>query len=749
MIRKISLKNVASYSADEQIVEPSKVNFLFGLNGSGKTTLSRYLASPTDEKYRDCQIDWDGAQIKCAIYNRDFVKDNFNETVPGIFTLGEGTIETKKLIKRLTDEIAELDKIKDSKTKELEGVDLCGGYKKQLQDHEDSYAIKFWDIKQKLDNEESPMLKAIAGVLGSKARFKERVLSENTSNKSELLDKAYLEEQSARLFGASAEKALSITSPSFVDILFYENDEMLKTIVVGKENVAISGLIQKLGNSSWFSQGRQYLDESDGVCPFCQQKLPEDFEKQIEEYFDETYKNNIDKISSLKNKYDLAAERIVASLQELVISPNSFLDTALLEKTFATLKTIIEENKKKLSEKASSPSNVVSLDTIKEVSERIDAIIGNANKSIREHNARIDNIREEKKKLTSEVWKYILTQLSADIVMYSTRKVEIEKCIKDAQTALDNAEKTQKTKSRELREAEEKLTSIIPTAKDINAMLKNYGFDSFKLNVDDKNKTYQFVRSNGEPAFESLSEGEKNFVAFLYFIHTLRGNTEESGHEDDKVLVIDDPVSSLDNDVLFLVSTLIRNMLKYIYSEESSVKQIFILSHNLYFFKEVSYEKGLSKKKTGYWMITKANNISKITAYSENPVSSTYEMLWAEVMRAKENPSACNTLTLANAMRRIIEHYFKFLGGEDLSKFHLQFSDGDRHIFKSLISWMNSGSHSAFDDFSATTTIYDVGRHLAVFTELFKKTNHISHYKMMMKIKTEETDNGQAENAQP
>ena len=742
MIKTLLLKKVASYNDEGQLIEPLKVNFLFGLNGSGKTTISRFIASPADDKYSSCQLTWDSSPIKCAIYNRDFVADNFSETVPGIFTLGEGTIETKELIARLTNEIAELEKLKDSKTKELDGTDSCVGYKKQLHNHEDSYVVRFWDIKQKLDREKSPLLKAIAGVLGSKERFKERVLTEYTSNKSDLMDKSHLEEQVARLFGTSVEKAPAIPLPSFKEILSYENDVILKTAVVGKENVALSGLIQMLGNSAWFSQGRQYLGKSDGVCPFCQQKLSEDFEEQIEEYFDETYTNNMAKISSLKSRYDSAAERIVANLQELVASQNSFLDTTLLEKALVALTARLEGNKQKLSEKVSSPSNVVLLDTLKEVSDSIETIIENANKSIREHNARIDNIKDEKEKLTSKVWKYILTQLSADIVMYSTRKAEIEKCIKDAQTAFNDAEKTCKTKSRELREAEEKLTSIIPTAKGINAMLESYGFSSFKLKVDDENKTYQFVRANGEPAFESLSEGEKNFVTFLYFIHTLKGNTDESGHEDDKVLVIDDPVSSLDNDVLFLVSTLIRDMFKAIYSGESSVKQIFILSHNLYFFKEVSYEKGLSKKKTGFWMITKSDNVSRITAYSENPVSSTYEMLWAEVIRANENPGACNTLTLANAMRRIVEYYFRFLGGKDISQFHLQFPDGERQIFKSLISWMHAGSHSAFDDFSATTAIYSAENHLKVFRDLFEKTNQIEHYNMMMKIKTEDELHG-------
>ena len=153
------------------------------------------------------------------------------------------------------------------------------------------------------------------------------------------------------------------------------------------------------------------------MCPFCQQKLPEDFENQIEEYFDATYKNNIKKIDSLQHKYDLEADRIAASLQELVDSPNNFLKTALLEKALTTLKTEIESNKKKLSDKVSTPNNTVSLVPLKEVAESIETIIGNANKSIREHNAHINNIKDAKEKLTSKVWKYILTQLSADIEM--------------------------------------------------------------------------------------------------------------------------------------------------------------------------------------------------------------------------------------------------------------------------------------------------------------------------------------------
>ena len=95
-------------------------------------------------------------------------------------------------------------------------------------------------------------------------------------------------------------------------------------------------------------------------------------------------------------------------------------------------------------------------------------------------------------------------------------------------------------------------------------------------------------------------------------------------------------------------------------------------------------------------------------------------------------------LFFSSSSRRIIEYYFSFLGGEDINQFHTKFPDGERQVFKALISWANSGSHSTFDDFSAATALYDPEKFLCVFKKLFFETNHISHYNMMMKIKVED-----------
>ena len=297
MIDKIIVKNTASYQNDAgQMLAPKEVNFVFGLNGSGKTTISRLIASPSSVKFSDCHISWKGSPLKCLVYNQDFVKKNFSETVPGIFTLGESAIETKNKINDLTTEIENLRKTIDQKNKEIDDSEDENSYRPRLRKLEEIYTNKFWQIKKKLDEENSCILRAITGVLGSKERFKEKLLLENATNKADLLDQDQLESLSTHLLVSSVEKKELITIPNCEELLAIEGDDIFKTAIVGKENVAISELLHKLGNSSWFSQGIQYLDFSEGLCPFCQQKLPDNFNQQIEDYFDKTYENNIKKI---------------------------------------------------------------------------------------------------------------------------------------------------------------------------------------------------------------------------------------------------------------------------------------------------------------------------------------------------------------------------------------------------------------------------------------------------------------------
>lgn len=737
MIKQIDIDRIPPYLGGNQTINPKKINFLFGLNGSGKTTISRFIRSYQEDKYRDCcQLNWSGAPIECCVYNTDYVADNFCESsVAGIFTLGEENIEIKRQIETLSEKLNQLRTKKEDLNTELNGNDTTKGLQKQLEEHEVTYCERFWAIKQQLDQEKSSILEALVGVRGSKEAFKKKLLEQLDSNNADLKEKADLERLCTAMFGKTLERINLLSEISFAELIRLETKPILSKIIVGKEDVDIAALIKKLGNDAWFRQGVPYLDHSEGKCPFCQEPLKTDFRQKVEEYFDESYINAVEEISSLSREYARISQMITSNVATLENVSPDFIKQEELAAVFLRLKDKIAANNKKLNQKKDEPNISVLLESVLTEANDIKRIIDAANEEIVIYNTRVANIKTEKEKLTSQAWRYVLNALKSDIETYRKIQKDLNTSIEQVKKDISETESEERTMLQVLREKEQMQTSIIPTANGINSLLTNYGFTGFSLKVTDDQKNYQFVRDDGTPAFKSLSEGERNFVTFLYFMHSLKGNVDNSGHNNNKVVVVDDPVSSLDNDILFIVSSLLRDLFADIYAEKGTIKQLFILSHNIYFFKEVSYEKGIVKDKTAFGMIVKSNNVTKITEYDSNPISSTYEMLWKEIKRANASPNEANTITLANVMRRIIEYYFCFLGGKELSKFHKDFPDGERQIFKSLISWAHAGSHSAFDDYSATPNIYTSETYLKVFKDLFIKTNHESHYDMMMEQK--------------
>lgn len=741
MIKNIKLKNTPPYLRGEQIINPNRINFIYGSNGTGKTTISRFLSTPNSPKYNDCCLEWDGDSIPCEVYNSDYIEKNFSQSsIPGIFTLGEQNIKIKKQIEEYTSKNKELSKQCSDLEKQLTS-DSGQGLEQELKNHEQSYTEKFWKIKQHLDKENSPMQQAIAGTRGSKDQFKSKLLSEYASNTNELLNKTELETLCQQVYGKNIETLQSLNIPNFDALNDLEASEVLTKIIIGSTDIDISRLIKKLDNESWVRQGFQYVNSSDGLCPFCQRPLVDEFINKLNKYFDETYLTNIQEIKNIYNRYTQTSEIILKQLETHIHNNTKFIDTIQFNNTYYVLKSIIDSNKQLLADKLKSPNKIIHLDPTKYTSDVLSELLSKANREITEYNNRISNIKEERDKARQKVWKYITNECKNDILNYQNRKKELEDAIQNIKYSILNITSEIKTTNDFICSLEKRLTSIVPTAEVINNVLKSYGITAFHLGIDDNKKNYHFIREDGTNAFCTMSEGERNLVTFLYFIFSLTGNTDESGHNFDKIVVIDDPVSSLDNDVLFLVSSLIRDLFDPIYNSQNSIKQLFILSHNIYFFKEVSYKQGLKKHLTGYWMITKSNNNSIIREYNNNPITSTYEMLWDVIRKAQENPNDIETATLANIMRRIIEHYFHLLGGFNLRDYHKNFPSGERQIFKSLISWANAGSHSAFDDYSATPNIYNVENYLKVFRDLFKHTNHIAHYNMMMKITTEEIKN--------
>ena len=560
-----------------------KLNFVFGTNGSGKTTISRVLRAPDD--YSSCAIVWENEKrIPCKVYNSDFVAENFRDDsdMPGIFTLGKEELETKSRIQQIQDTLRKLESTQGEKKALLKGTDGNGGKAGDLVALEKKYTNKFWEQKQKYDS--SPIKFGMEGCLSSKERFRSELLNQFSSNRELPYTFEELSKRAETAFGDSPQTLSEISIPNFVPLLKLSESTILSKRIVGKEDIDISALIKKLNNSDWVKAGMAYLEKSEGYCPFCQKQVPHTLTEQLSEYFDDAYSEALKELSDLAIRYTSIGSQLLNQLKTIGQQNAAMLDVQTFNAAVTLLEKTIEENKRKIDSKRQNPSNSIVLVDYENLPDELVNLVKDANKKVAEHNLTVSRISDERRTLKKQIWNFIVNEASSDIALYKKEKKNLENEIESLKSKIEEGERQRKALESELRTLQSTLTSVIPTQNLINGWLKEFGFTGFQLAVSSDEHSYSLIRDDGTPVNKSLSEGERNFVTFLYFYALLKGSQDNSGNTPEQIVVIDDPVSSMDSKVLFIVSTLIHELYEGICNNSSNIKQLVVLSHNLYFY---------------------------------------------------------------------------------------------------------------------------------------------------------------------
>lgn len=512
--------------------------------------------------------------------------------------------------------------------------------------------------------------------------------------------------------------------------------------IVGKADVAIASLIEHLGISDWVNHGRSLLTIDSDICPFCQKKtIDQHFREDIEAYFDETFTLDSQKLKDVSNSYLGLKEELLNQLVSIIerekISP-TMLDLELFDANRTSLIQLFSHNKETIENKLKEPSRSLTLQSSKELIAWFNDTILRVNQKINSHNDIVNNFTKEKHQLIIDVWSYILAEKKDLIIPFVRTKTGCERGILNMEQELNSLRQQYSVLDNEIKEGNKNITSVQASVDEINRSLSAYGFTTFSIVPMEGEHYYQIQRENGEIANSTLSEGEITFITFLYFMQLVKGGNTPETTNSDRIIVIDDPISSLDSTILFVVSSLIKEEIKKIKKGETNVLQLILLTHNVYFHKEVSFidSRTRSKDDTWFWILRKNNNKSIIQCYEkENPIQGSYELLWNEL----RNKDKISIITLQNTMRRIYETYFKVLGKYDdddiLQKFP---SMQEKEICRSLLCWVNDGSHCVPDDYSIIPDEEQVEKYLDVFKKVFEVTGHIQHYNMMMSIEDED-----------
>ena len=732
MIKEISIRNVASFGeSDGDLTKLKEINFVYGSNATGKTTISRVIHDPGS--FSDCSISWvNGRAMEPRVYNRDFVEKNINKPneLEGIFTLGE---EGKKIQQKIAAARQQRDQIQsrlDNCRRTLDNPDQGTGKVVDLAQLEEEYKDAWWPL---LTRHKDDFRDAFIGVLKNKANFKGRLVAQSRSNQSKLLPVEELKSKASTLFGSqpSRQDLFEVPDNDIRRMIFHETNPILAKKVIGKSDVDIAALIEKLKNSDWVMQGKKYYDPNDRVCPFCQQRTPESLEQSLNEYFDDTFQKESERIAKLLGDYESDSNKLMEKLGNILddITKDNWLDKVVFKNQLDLLDSKIDVNLNRIKEKQKQASVPVSLDSLLSVLEKIRSMLTKANREIKTHNKRVANFHTEKSQLVDEVWRYLLDLEQTSLVAYKTRKANLNSAIKNLKSQIQDRGKEIQELDVEIRTLESKTVSVQPTIDKINHTLEEFNFQGFKLVESGRKEHYEIQRSDRSNAAPTLSEGERSFIAFLYFYHLLQGSTTRSDLETDRIVVFDDPVSSLDSQVLYLVSTLIRKLFDDVRSNNgsSAVKQVFVLTHNVYFHREVSFRCDTPAKE-GFWIVRKTGGYSKIEHHDKNPIKSTYELLWSEV----KNDSP-DSVCLRNAMRRILEFYCTFLGNDlELENIAGKLSGVEQDVFRSLISWLHAGSHAAVIEDADYAQEATVENYKEVFRNIFEETGQLGHYNSMM-----------------
>lgn len=707
------MNNVASYKNPAIFETDRKINLIYGLNGTGKSTLSNFLYDRTDTCFSSCSLEGITNE-EVLVYNQHFINDYFYEsdTLKGIFTLSKENKEAEEKIKNANQELYKLQTVINAALEEEVK------YNKNKEQSKTDTENKVWEIKKTYSDGNRKLEYCLSGLMGRKEALLNYILKVNKPTSKPLITTEQLIEEINELKGDSAQRYNVL--PLFnINALEIEHNQLFNKIIIGNENSIVASLIKKLGNSDWVKNGLTFLpnliEDEKELCPFCQERtISNTLVNNIKEYFDKTYESDINDIKKLLNEYELLVKLLPS---KEIYEENYFISKKkpVFLNYYKDITTIMESNLYKIKEKINMPSQIIKLDESMDVILAFNKFIDEINKEIKEHNNKIDNKDKILLKIKDQFWINMRWDYDYALTSYTKIITDNDKKIKELQEKI----KSKKTEVLEINniisEQQKKTVNIDEAITNINNSLLELGIDDFKIKKHNDN-LYEISRTEKcENTFKTLSEGEKMIISFLYFRELCKGKKTVTSTSNKRIIVIDDPISSLSHIYIFNIG----QMIKKDFFNSNSCVQVFLFTHSLYFFyemTEINHDKRKEKQKL--FRIIKNHNGSHISEMKYEEIQNDYQSYWS-IIKDENQPPAL----IANCMRNIIKYFFNFVEKNDLNNV-FQKTELQENKYQAFCRYINRESHSIGQN------IFDLKEfNYKNFKDAFKLVFYINEYK--------------------
>ncbi len=715
----INIKKIKSFKAfcgldTIEMDEFKHYNIIFGNNGCGKTSLTRAfeLLIPKNkhiEKYRTISADKSPSiefecedrsykiepnsdirvpPFKVEIYNSDFLHNNapLNSEF-GLKKLDDGTIILEGSV--LGKETKEINQLKDFREKvekrqkkikdenDIENT-LIAKQKSEIK----KYGEEIEKIRKKMTSKTIQIAPDEIGINNfykvSKDKFKYQ------EDKLTDLEKDFNEfNEAMKKFDGLKEMELPKDDQTIKDklksLFSFDIDKE-----AGKVSKKIKEHISKVGRE-FIEKGMKLQKEMpDNACPFCTQKIPNEIIQEYTSYFNESVETfnqrSLEVSGTLKNILDQwNIKEILQSFEkfEPFMKEDFSKNKESLEKALKQIKVSLEKLQKEVDKKEGAKN--------KEEFQKIDKKLLEIQKNIQQYVDETRNILNQKKEQEEKLKKLKTELKEARIKKAKHDSYDWQKSKREAERKLSVLNRGHKRLNHLLEKIDNKLKKLYeqkrPDIEAINSYLKALNLPKYSLHEDYRivlntdvleNSKAEMILENSkaEMILENskaemiLSDGEKTTLAFAYFLARLKLFYKKENLKD-LVVVIDDPISSLDEQRIYNTSDIVAKINQELAGEalkDEDKVQVFVLTHNHTFMARLINMVG---KHARYFQLERNQNQLKIVCKNEviGYFDTFYLLLFKEVYEFAKKEKVQNNYSEAinygNKVRILLESFLK------------------------------------------------------------------------------------------
>lgn len=690
------------FSWPGELPDFGRYNLIYGWNGTGKTTLSRIFRAlerrtaptPGEVTLKIDDHDIPGSRfsdqsISIRVFNRDFVSESVfpvgGSTVAPIFVLGKESVDKQKEVEQLRiDQGQQQTRLETQQRKKREAErafdDFCKARASAIRDTLRSPGPNRFNDYDKSDFRTRAMEMVKRSDRGKHAvseAERDRLLAQSRSTPKPRL------------------KTVVYRLPD-VKILAQQIEELLEKVL---RSTAIPSLKSDASLSKWIRDGLILHKQRAGeTCLFCEQRLPAARLSALEDHFNtqhEDFLHAIDqKVLDLQEEHRRILAVELPSRAEFYEDLASDFDAAgsAFRTALDTVRGYLESIALRLEEKKARVFDVMSIDV---TAPEVAAGVGDAvNDVIRRHNEATEQFQGRMQHARQLVEADSVLRDLDEFLHLETSTHSLDGPIAEARSELERLKTAILQLEREIMEHRK-------PAEDLNADLRNYlGHGELSLEV----KETGYIITRNAIAAQRLSEGETTAIALLYFLKSLEDRRFDLTNS---VVVLDDPVSSLDANALYLAFGFMRE-------RTQNAAQLFILTHNFRLFRQVRNwfhhlpkqgKRDISQRPARFYMLdcqmkggVRYSRIAALDPLLEQ-FESEYQYLFARIHRAVGETQALpleDSYTLPNIARRLIEMFLAFrrpdVSGELWEKFKaLSFDQAKK--FR-ILRFLHTHSHS-------------------------------------------------------